>query len=156
MGRYPSGQREQTVNLPAYAYGGSNPPRPTLSTLVRSSRAGADQPGLIGGDHRLRAVAGIELGENAADVGLHRLDADIQLGGDLVVGAPGGDESQHVDLAGGELGDAIVAGARADTDELVDEATRDVGCEQRVPRGDDAHGVEEGLGGDVLEQEAAG
>ena len=28
-GRCPSGQREQTVNLPAYAYGGSNPPRPT-------------------------------------------------------------------------------------------------------------------------------
>src|SRR5689334_20269497 len=24
--RYPSGQREQTVNLPASAYGGSNPP----------------------------------------------------------------------------------------------------------------------------------
>src|SRR5437867_3678163 len=24
--RYPSGQREQTVNLPANAYGGSNPP----------------------------------------------------------------------------------------------------------------------------------
>jgi hypothetical protein len=28
-GRCPSGQREQTVNLPAYAYGGSNPPLPT-------------------------------------------------------------------------------------------------------------------------------
>jgi hypothetical protein len=26
MERYPSGQREQTVNLPANAYGGSNPP----------------------------------------------------------------------------------------------------------------------------------
>ena len=31
----PSGQREQTVNLPAYAYGGSNPPP---STEVGSSR----------------------------------------------------------------------------------------------------------------------
>ena len=31
MGRCPSGQREQTVNLPAYAYGGSNPSRPTRS-----------------------------------------------------------------------------------------------------------------------------
>jgi hypothetical protein len=30
--RYPSGQREQTVNLPALAYGGSNPP---LSTTRR-------------------------------------------------------------------------------------------------------------------------
>ena len=29
MGRYPSGQREQTVNLPSYDFGGSNPPLPT-------------------------------------------------------------------------------------------------------------------------------
>src|SRR5262249_60350564 len=29
LGRCPSGQREQTVNLPAYAYVGSNPARPT-------------------------------------------------------------------------------------------------------------------------------
>ena len=28
-GRYPSGQRGQTVNLLAYAFGGSNPPLPT-------------------------------------------------------------------------------------------------------------------------------
>ena len=28
----PSGQREQTVNLPAYAYGGSNPPPSTRRT----------------------------------------------------------------------------------------------------------------------------
>ena len=27
--RCPSGQREQTVNLPAYAYGGSKPPLST-------------------------------------------------------------------------------------------------------------------------------
>ena len=29
-GRYPSGQRGQTVNLLAYAFGGSNPPLPTI------------------------------------------------------------------------------------------------------------------------------
>jgi hypothetical protein len=34
MGRYPSGQRGQTVNLLAYAYAGSNPALPT--TLTRS------------------------------------------------------------------------------------------------------------------------
>ena len=33
--RFPSGQREQTVNLPAYAFGGSNPP---LSTSDRGCR----------------------------------------------------------------------------------------------------------------------
>ena len=31
-GRYPSGQRGQTVNLLAYAFGGSNPPLPTTTT----------------------------------------------------------------------------------------------------------------------------
>ena len=30
-GRYPSGQRGQTVNLLAYAFGGSNPPLPTTT-----------------------------------------------------------------------------------------------------------------------------
>ena len=33
-GRCPSGQREQTVNLPAYAYGGSNPSLPTINAGV--------------------------------------------------------------------------------------------------------------------------
>ena len=32
LGRYPSGQRGQTVNLLAYAFGGSNPPLPTIVT----------------------------------------------------------------------------------------------------------------------------
>jgi hypothetical protein len=32
-GRYPSGQRGQTVNLLAYAFGGSNPPLPTIATI---------------------------------------------------------------------------------------------------------------------------
>ena len=35
-GRYPSGQRGQTVNLLAHAFGGSNPPLPTISTAVAS------------------------------------------------------------------------------------------------------------------------
>ena len=39
-GRYPSGQREQTVNLLAYAFGGSNPPLPTKlgTTAPRGDR----------------------------------------------------------------------------------------------------------------------
>ncbi len=32
--RYPSGQREQTVNLPAYAFGGSNPPLSILALEI--------------------------------------------------------------------------------------------------------------------------
>ena len=34
--RYPSGQREQTVNLPAYAFGGSNPPLSMHAESLRS------------------------------------------------------------------------------------------------------------------------
>jgi hypothetical protein len=38
-GRYPSGQRGQTVNLLAYAFGGSNPPLPTIvATALRTDR----------------------------------------------------------------------------------------------------------------------
>src|SRR5688572_21348664 len=36
-GRYPSGQRGQTVNLLAYAFGGSNPPLPTIVTIGLST-----------------------------------------------------------------------------------------------------------------------
>ena len=39
--RCPSGQREQTVNLPAYAYGGSNPPLPIGHGVVPGEEAGA-------------------------------------------------------------------------------------------------------------------
>ena len=35
MGSYQSGQMGQTVNLLAYAYGGSNPSLPTLHILTR-------------------------------------------------------------------------------------------------------------------------
>ena len=31
VGRWRSGQSQQTVNLSAYAYGGSNPPLPTIN-----------------------------------------------------------------------------------------------------------------------------
>ena len=40
-GRYPSGQRGQTVNLLAYAFGGSNPPLPTI--VAGALEAGSDR-----------------------------------------------------------------------------------------------------------------
>jgi hypothetical protein len=40
-GRYPSGQRGQTVNLLAYAFGGSNPPLPTI--VAGALEVGADR-----------------------------------------------------------------------------------------------------------------
>ena len=44
MGRCPSGQREQAVNLPAYAFGGSNPPRPTVFLPRRAPGCFAPRP----------------------------------------------------------------------------------------------------------------
>jgi hypothetical protein len=46
-GRYPSGQRGQTVNLLAYAFGGSNPPLPTIPSGGNSS-AVERQPSKLG------------------------------------------------------------------------------------------------------------
>jgi hypothetical protein len=46
-GRYPSGQRGQTVNLLAYAFGGSNPPLPTIHAGGNSS-AVERQPSKLG------------------------------------------------------------------------------------------------------------
>ena len=40
--RCPSGQREQTVNLPAYAFGGSNPPL-SMVKIGKTNRAGIAQ-----------------------------------------------------------------------------------------------------------------
>src|SRR5258708_1588968 len=37
MGSYPSGQREVTVNHLAYAFGGSNPPLPTITTATHEA-----------------------------------------------------------------------------------------------------------------------
>ena len=39
LGRCPSGQREQTVNLPAYAFDGSNPSRPTTASTALRARS---------------------------------------------------------------------------------------------------------------------
>src|SRR2546428_9690245 len=55
-GRYPSGQRGQTVNLLAYAFGGSNPPLPTIVLIdAHVTRRGGNssaverQPSKLGG-----------------------------------------------------------------------------------------------------------
>ena len=48
MGRYPSGQRGQTVNLLAYAYAGSNPALPTTFILSELKNNGpAPKAGLL-------------------------------------------------------------------------------------------------------------
>ena len=51
QGRYPSGQRGQTVNLLAHAFGGSNPPLPTMTEergFCGNSSAVERQPSKLG------------------------------------------------------------------------------------------------------------
>ena len=48
-GRYPSGQRGQTVNLLANAFGGSNPPLPTTDTHTGGNSSAVErQPSKLG------------------------------------------------------------------------------------------------------------
>ena len=57
VGRYPSGQREQTVNLPAYAYVGSNPSRPTNSAVVRLFEVATNGKIFVGVEFSLSVVS---------------------------------------------------------------------------------------------------
>ena len=52
----------------------------------RASALGGGEPVLVGEDHQLSAVAGVQLGHRPADVGLRGERADHELAGDLVVG----------------------------------------------------------------------
>src|SRR5215510_9425124 len=66
------------------------------------SGAGPYQPGLVGEDHGLDAVAEVELSQDPFQVGLDRRLLDEQVGGDLGIGQAARDEFQHVALAWGE------------------------------------------------------
>ena len=124
----------------------------------RPARRCDDQPSLVGEDDRLAAVAQLELGEDAADVGLHRLLRDDEALRDLGVGQALGDEPQHLGLPRGELAEALPAARRGSGRSRANSAiSRRVtpGASSASPRRDHADGVEQLLGGDVLEQEAA-
>src|SRR5262249_41809211 len=56
-GRYPSGQRGQTVNLLAYAFGGSNPPLPTMLSAVAAPERSVGVPKLTGVTPRREAAS---------------------------------------------------------------------------------------------------
>ena len=110
--------------------------------------------GLVGDDDELDAVAGVELGQQAAHVGAGGGGADHQAGGDLVVGQPAADEREHLPLARGEdvearRGHARLRAAR----ELGDEPAGHRGREQRLAAGDEGDRADEVGGLAVLEQE---
>ena len=55
-----------------------------------------DEPGSVGDDHGLGAVAGAELGQQPGDVGTHGLDAEEELRGDFRVGQALRDEYAEI------------------------------------------------------------
>ena len=77
--------------------------RAPLGSDLLSIFTGAHEACLVGGDHRLYAVARAELHQNPGDVRLDRLVADDQFVGDLGVRAPAGQQPQDFLFAGGEL-----------------------------------------------------
>ena len=70
-----------------------------------------DEPGFVRDDHGLCAVAKPELAENVADVRLHRLVAEYEAVGDLVVRKTGCDQTENLDLAAGERVEVFGTGA---------------------------------------------
>src|SRR6476646_4880463 len=67
------------------------------------SAAGDDESGFVGEDHELGSVAGVELGEDPADVRLSSEEADVETVADLGVREALRDQSEHLVLALGEL-----------------------------------------------------
>jgi len=77
----------------------------TDAQLAAQSRVpGAHQAGLVGQDDGLDPVTQLELGQEPCDMGLDGRVAEGEPGGDLGVAQAPGQQPQHVELAGGEVG----------------------------------------------------
>ena len=81
-GRCPSGQREQTVNLPAYAFGGSNP---SLPTHRECSSTVEPQPSKLVMSVRSRSLARVAYVAQSVE---HFLGKEEVTGSNPVVGSP--------------------------------------------------------------------
>ncbi len=93
MGRFPSGQREQTVNLSAKAFGGSNPPLPiavlgvvTWAGIAQLARASAFQAEGRGFESRFPLFRGCILRAHVAQSVEHFLGKEEVTGSSPVVG----------------------------------------------------------------------
>jgi hypothetical protein len=122
------------------------------------SRAGADQPGLVGDHHQLGAVVGAQLDHGAADMGPGGRLANHQLLGDLLVAEPLTHQGQHHPHPLGEFDQAVLGelDGAAGGGELGDQSAGDPWCQQRLAGGYHAHGVQQLRRAAVLEQEPAG
>ena len=134
------------------------PETSAIQHLRRVTRPGLHEPGFVGEDDGLDAVAEREFLEDVGDVGLHGRLADEERPGDLAVGESAGDEPEDLEFAVAELGERRggAGGRWRSADELLDEPTGDRGGEEGISCCDDPDGVGELLGTDVLDEEAAG
>ena len=99
-GRYPSGQRGQTVNLLAYAFGGSNPPLPT--TVPGAMRPASAEGGLRKARRReARAAARCVLPRLREARAVLSLPVHAARGLRKVYVAPRANTAQVVQLSGG-------------------------------------------------------
>ena len=91
-GRCPSGQREQTVNLPAYAFGGSNP---SLPTIGECSSMVEPQPSKLVMSVRSRSLAHYAYVAQSVE---HFLGKEEVTGSNPVVGSPNSKEKKKYEL----------------------------------------------------------
>ena len=80
------------------------PLAPRHAARARPQRAALDDAAAHGVDRRLDAVVDLQLHQDVRDVVLHRLRADVQLGGDDGVVLAVRDQLQDLDLPFGQLG----------------------------------------------------
>ncbi len=109
MARYPSGQRGQTVNLLAHAFGGSNPP---LATMRGNSSAVERQPsklGVAGSNPVSRSTDGASRSRRRADSA--RWLPDVK-GVGRTIGAHVAQSVEHVLGKDGVTGSSPVMGSR--------------------------------------------
>ena len=119
-GRYPSGQRGQTVNLLAYAFGGSNPPLPTMfvvgdamDDVCGNSSAVERQPSKLGVAGSNPVSRSTNLGHRGAPRIPRRAPSVWGFGGHI--GVPMELDSAHVaQLAEHALGKGEVSGSIPD------------------------------------------
>ena len=127
------------------------------STGSRSAGTWLDQPRFIGDDDGLRAVAEVELVEDAGDVGLDGGVRDYERARDLAVGHSTSDQREYLEFPGREVDEvrvsSVIAGRAAA--EFLYQAPGDGRCDERLSFNYAADRVGELAATNVLEPESS-
>jgi hypothetical protein len=94
--QFNSSTAEFRDNMQSYS---NTEPAIDLTAADAVSEAGADESYVVGDDHGLDPVAGADLGEGAADVGLDGGLGKAQVKGDLAIGEARGDGAEDLEFA---------------------------------------------------------